>query len=87
MRPDVARWLARASNVHSCNIRKCFMMRKEDADNEAKPLPPANINHTDRGEELTLFINTEYFYHVNDSPGPSSFVLLYYFILFDILGA
>lgn len=23
------------------------MVRKEDADNEAKPLPPANINHTD----------------------------------------
>lgn len=50
----VMRRLARASNVRSCNVKECFVVQKEDADNEAKPLPPANISHSDRGEGLTL---------------------------------
>lgn len=57
----MARRLAHASNVHSCSIRKCFVVRKEDADNEAKPLPPANINHTEKkGEGLNIVITVFY---------------------------
>lgn len=40
---------------------KCFVVRKEDANNEAKPLPPANINHTEKtgGGVNTVFYDVK----------------------------